>query len=193
MVCINQIITWCVGGLAAKKKSRGYLRCMIRQLEDFYKEWAYESESTLKIFALIDEKKFHEQIHPRVRALSRLAFHITHTVGEMMEHTGIHVEGFSAEDDMYWTKQELIDAYKRFSDSLVDQLKKNWTDADLEKKDNMYGEEWRRGTTLNVLIKHQSHHRGELIVVMRMLGMPVIGVYGPASEEWAAMGMQPLE
>lgn len=166
---------------------------MIRNLEDFYKEWAYESESTLKIFALIDEKKFHEQIHPRVRSLSRLAFHITNTIGEMMEHTGIHVDGFSSEDDLYWTKKELIDAYKRFSDSLVVQLKKNWTDADLEKKDKMYGEEWRRGTTLNVLIKHQSHHRGELIVVMRMLGMPVIGVYGPASEEWVAMGIQPHE
>ncbi len=166
---------------------------MIRTLEDFYKEWAYESNSTLKLFALIDDKKFHEQIHPRVRSLSRLAFHITHTVGEMMERTGIKVDGFSEEDDLYWSKKELIAAYQQFSASLVDQLKKTWTDADLEKKDNMYGEEWHRGTTLNVLIKHQAHHRGELVVVMRMLGMPVIGVYGPASEEWVAMGMTPLE
>lgn len=166
---------------------------MIRTLEDFYKEWAYESESTLKLFALIDEKKFHQQIHPRVRALSRLAFHITYTIGEMMAHTGIHVEDFTEDEDLYWTKSELIARYKQYSDSLVDQLKKNWSDSDLEKKDNMYGEEWRRGTTLNVLIKHQTHHRGELIVVMRMLGMPMLGVYGPASEEWAAMGMQPLE
>jgi len=166
---------------------------MITSLEDFYKEWAYESEATLKLFALIDDKRFHEQIHPRVRPLSRLAFHITNTIGEMMERTGIHVEGYSADDDLYWSKSELIQAYKLFSDSLVDQLKKSWTDADLHKIDNMYGEEWRRGTTLNVLIKHQSHHRGELVVVMRMLGMPVIGVYGPASEEWVEMGMQPLE
>lgn len=165
---------------------------MIRKLEDFYSEWAYESESTLKLFALIDEKHFHEQIHPKVRALSRLAFHITNTVGEMMEHTGIHVDGFEADEDVYWTKQELIDKYKQYSSSLVEQLKKNWTDADLETKDNMYGEEWKRGTTLNVLIKHQSHHRGELIVIMRVLGMPVAGMYGPCAEEWSAMGMEAM-
>lgn len=166
---------------------------MIRQLDDFYKEWAYESESTLKLFALIDEKKFHEQPHARVRSLSRLAFHITHTVGEMMERTGLKIDGFSEEDDLYWSKQELIDTYKRFSDSLVDQLKKNWKDADLETKDNMYGEDWKRGTTLSVLIRHQSHHRGELVVLMRLLGMQPIGMYGPAAEEWSAMGMQPME
>jgi uncharacterized damage-inducible protein DinB len=166
---------------------------MIRQLEDFYKEWAYESESTLKLFALIDEKRFHEQAHDRVRSISRLACHITETIGEMMNHTGLAIDGYSHETDLYWTKHELIDAYKRFSDSLIEQLKKNWKDSDLEKKDNMYGEEWSRGTTLNVLIKHQAHHRGELVVLMRLLGMTPIGVYGPAAEEWASMGMAPMQ
>lgn len=170
-----------------------YLCPMIRKLEDFYQEWAYESASTLKLFSLIDEKRFHEQVHPRVRPLSRLAFHITYTIGEMMGHTGLQIDGFHETDDVYWTKQELIDAYTRFSEALVAELKKNWTDEDLEKRDNMYGEEWRRGTTLNVLIKHQTHHRGELIVIMRLLGMPVAGMYGPCHEEWAAMGMAPLQ
>lgn len=166
---------------------------MYTSLQDFYKEWAYESESTLKLFELIDEHKFHEQIHPRVRSVSRLAFHITNTIGEMLHRTGIHVDGYSEDDDLYWTKTELVAAYKQFSGSLIDQMKKTWTDADLAKKDNMYGEEWSRATTLNVLVKHQTHHRGELVVLMRMLGMKVIGVYGPASEEWQAIGMQPQD
>ena len=57
----------------------------------------------------------------------------------------------------------------------------------------MYGEEWSRATTLSVLIRHQTHHRGELVVLMRMLDMKVIGVYGPASEEWVQMGMTPQD
>lgn len=166
---------------------------MIRKLDDFCKEWQYESEMTLKLFALLDEHKFHEQVHPQVRTCARLAFHITNTIGEMMEHTGLKVEGYHEEDDIYWTKKELIEAYTQFSGSLLEQVKKSWTDADLEKKDQMYGEEWKRGTTLAVLLRHQTHHRGELIVLMRILGMKVIGVYGPASEEWAAMGMAPQE
>ena len=166
---------------------------MYRKLDDFYREWKYESETTLKLFELIDEHRFHEQVHPRVRSVSRLAFHITNTVGEMMHRTGISIEGYSEEDELYWTKTELVSAYRQFSASLVDQLKKSWTDADLDKKDNMYGEEWSRATTLSVLIRHQTHHRGELVVLMRMLDMKVIGVYGPASEEWVQMGMTPQD
>lgn len=170
-----------------------YLRWMYTRLDDFLRDWKYESETTLKLFSLIDPHKFHEQVHPQVRSLSRLAFHITHTVGEMMSRTGLTVDGFTEEADLYWTKEELLSAYKQFSGSLLDQLKKSWTDADLEKKDNMYGEEWKRGATLSTLIRHQAHHRGELVVLMRMLGMKVIGVYGPASEEWANIGMQPQD
>lgn len=166
---------------------------MVRKIEDFLKEWKYESESTLKIFALIDDKHFHEQIHPKVRSCSRQAFHITQAIGEMLGHTGIKIDGYSEETDLYWNKQELISTYKQFSESCAEQISKTWADADLETKDNMYDEEWRKGTTLSVLIRHQTHHRGELIVVMRQLGMPVIGVYGPASEEWAQMGMNPQE
>lgn len=166
---------------------------MIRKLDDFLSEWKYESESTLKLFALIDEHRFHEQVHPNVRSCARLAFHITQTIGEMLERTGLHIEGYHEETDIYWSKHELINAYKQFSESCAAQLKKSWKDEDLETKDDMYGEQWKRGTTLSVLIRHQSHHRGEMIVVMRLLGMPVIGVYGPASEEWAAMGMTPQE
>lgn len=166
---------------------------MYRKLEDFIREWQYESESTLKLFELIEDHHFHEQVHPRVRSVARLAFHITHTIGEMMERTGLKIDGYSEEDDLYWTKKELIEAYNRFSNSLLDQVKKNWTDADLAKKDNMYGEEWKRGTTLSVLVRHQTHHRGEMVVLMRMLDMKVIGIYGPASEEWQTMGQQPQD
>lgn len=166
---------------------------MYRQLDDFIREWEYESESTLKLFNLIEEHHFHEQVHPQVRSLSRLGFHITNTIGEMMHRTGLKIEGYSEEDDLYWTKKELIEAYTQFSNSLLDQVKKTWTDADLERKDNMYGEEWKRGTTLSVLIRHQTHHRGEMVVIMRLLGMKVLGVYGPASEEWADMGMIPQD
>jgi uncharacterized damage-inducible protein DinB len=53
----------------------------------------------------------------------------------------------------------------------------------------MYGEKWTRGFTLYVLIAHQSHHRGQMTVLMRQAGLKVPGVCGPSKEEWAAYGM----
>jgi uncharacterized damage-inducible protein DinB len=53
----------------------------------------------------------------------------------------------------------------------------------------MYGMTWTKGTVLVSLITHQAHHRGQMTVLMRQAGLKVPGVYGPAREEWAAMGM----
>jgi uncharacterized damage-inducible protein DinB len=57
----------------------------------------------------------------------------------------------------------------------------------------MYGEKWKRGVTLTVLVTHQAHHRGQMTVLMRQAGLRVTGVYGPAREEWAGMGMSAPE
>lgn len=52
---------------------------------------------------------------------------------------------------------------------------------------------WSRGKTLGVLITHQIHHRAQLTIVMRLAGLKVPGVYGPAKEEWVGYGMEPQE
>jgi len=52
---------------------------------------------------------------------------------------------------------------------------------------------WKKGKVLSVLVKHQTHHQGQLTVIMRLAGLKVPGVYGPAEEEWANMGMEAQE
>lgn len=47
----------------------------------------------------------------------------------------------------------------------------------------MYGEIWKINKVLSVVVKHQTHHRGQLTVIMRLAGLKVTGVYGPAKEE----------
>ena len=57
----------------------------------------------------------------------------------------------------------------------------------------MYGEKWPRGMSLSALMAHETHHRGQMTVLMRQAGLPVPGVYGPAKEEWAAMGAPAMQ
>jgi uncharacterized damage-inducible protein DinB len=54
----------------------------------------------------------------------------------------------------------------------------------------MYGQRWKRGFTLTALVEHQIHHRGQMTVLMRQAGLRVPGIYGPAREDWASMGMK---
>ena len=42
----------------------------------------------------------------------------------------------------------------------------------------------RRGTVLRQhLVSHAAHHRGQLTVYYRLLGVPVPGMYGPTADE----------
>lgn len=74
---------------------------------------------------------------------------------------------------------------------MVEEITSKWKDADMEKEVNMYGQMWKNGVTLQILISHQIHHRAQLTVLMRQAGLVVPGIMGPSKEEWAAMGMPP--
>lgn len=166
---------------------------MYHTLNDFINDWNYESKCTLKVFNALQDDMLNTKVHEKVRTAGVLAWHITQSIKEMMERTGLKVE--IEDHDQYpdWTVAALLENYQKASASLVSQLGANWNDATMEQVDNMYGENWKRGVTLSVLVNHQIHHRGQLEVVMRMCGLLVPGIYGPANEEWASMGMPAMQ
>lgn len=69
-------------------------------------------------------------------------------------------------------------------------MKSQWNDDDLKVLNNVFGQELPNGVTLSLLNQHQIHHRGQITVLMRQAGLKVPGIYGPAREEWAELGMK---
>ncbi len=166
---------------------------MIHRIDEFVTRWDQESGSTQRLLDLLTDASLSVTAYPGGRTIGRLAWHIAQTIPEMMARTTLHVAGISEHDPIPSTAREIAEAYRVASASLVAQLRAHWTDATLAQTDDMYGEQWSRATTLQVLLYHQTHHRGQLTVMMRVAGLPVAGMYGPASEEWASMGMAPPE
>ena len=164
---------------------------MIRKIADFERVWQMELEATQKVFKHITTKSLDQVVHPDIRTLGRLAWHVVTSIPEMAGRTGLRLAGPDEKAPIPATAKEIFDAYNATAISVLEQVKKNWTDADLLVEDEMYGEKWARGLTLQVLVHHQIHHRAQMTVVMRLLGLSVPGVYGPAKEEWSAYGMQP--
>ncbi len=162
---------------------------MYTHLADFLRSWKYESESTLKLFDRLTDASLPQALYPGGRTVGRLAWHIAQSIPEMLNRTGLGVEGAGEHDPIPAHAADIAAAYRSASASLVEQLNAKWTDATLAESDDMYGETWPRSVTLDVLIKHQAHHRGQLTVGMRHAGLGVPGVYGPALEEWGAMGV----
>ena len=164
---------------------------MIHAINDFEQMYNHEIESTGKVFANLTDESLSREFSPNLRNLGRLAWHITTTIPEMMGKTGLTIAGPNPEAPVPTSASEIANGYREAASSLIDQIKSGWTDASMEIEDDMYGEKWKRGMTLQGLIHHEIHHRAEMIVLMRLAGLPVPGLYGPTQEEWTQYGMEP--
>lgn len=163
---------------------------MFRSIDDFELSWAYESDATLKTLRALTDVSLAQRVTPAGRTLGRLAWHITQTLPEMGGHAGLEVQG-PKPDAPQPRAEDIASAYEKAARSLVAAVRRQWTDSMLFEKIPMYGEQWTRGATLMALIAHQIHHRGQMTVLMRQAGLRVPGIYGPAREEWADLGMEP--
>lgn len=166
---------------------------MYTSISDFIKDWEYESEATLKMLNNITDESLNKKENDKVRSLGRLSWHLIGSISEMGALGKMDVEKVEDRYTPNVSAKDIYDLYKKTADSLKYDIQKNWKDEDLKEEVNMYGETWTKGTLLEVIIKHQIHHRGQMTVVMRLAGLKVPGVYGPAYEEWAGMSMQPME
>jgi uncharacterized damage-inducible protein DinB len=165
---------------------------MYRKIQDFLRDWEVESTSTVKVFERLTDESLGERIVGG-RTLGRLAWHIAVTLQEMLERTGLEIDRGLTDDRQPANAAAMVRAYRRGAERVAAQVAASWTDDDLQEEVEMYGERWRKGQVLSVLIRHQCHHRGQMTVLMRQAGLTVPGVSGPSREEWATWGMQPME
>lgn len=162
---------------------------MFSSIKSFLGSWQFESAATAKMIGALSGGSLPKAVAKDHRTLGRIAWHLTQTIPEMMNCCGLAVKGPGREAPVPKTKAALLKAYKAAAKSLAKEVKARWKDATLQQKDNMYGETWARGFTLLCLVLHQTHHRGQMTVLMRQAGLRVPGVYGPAKEDWAKMKM----
>jgi len=166
---------------------------MYYKLSDFIEDWKYESDSTIKVLSNLSDESLTVKFNNEIRTPGRLAWHIVTSVGEMAHRTGLAFETVDENAPTPATAKEIVDEYIRTSGHMIKEITEKWDDDNLFLEDDMYGEMWAKGKTLGVLVTHQIHHRAQLTVVMRLAGLKVPGVYGPAKEEWANYGMEPQE
>jgi uncharacterized damage-inducible protein DinB len=162
---------------------------MFTTIAAFLKTWKFESEGTAKLFAALTDKSLDQAVDSEGRTLGRLAWHITTTIPEMMGRTGLHLKGPAHDAPVPASARSIATAYQEAASSLAKIIQASWTDETLDVEDDMYGDKWTRGVTLGALVSHQTHHRGQMTVLMRQAGLKVSGIYGPAREEWGAMGV----
>lgn len=166
---------------------------MYRTIDDFLVDWRQESESTAKVLRNLTDASLEQRVSPEGRSIGRLGWHLVVSLAQMAGEAGLPgVEGSKDDDAIPDTAAEIAEAYQAVARSLTEAVLTHWSDDQLPDHIPMYGESWSKGQTLAILVKHEIHHRAQLTVLMRQAGLVVPGCYGPAREEWAAMGMTPM-
>lgn len=162
---------------------------MYTKVSWFVKDYQKESESTKKVFANITDASLFQKVTTDGRDLAYVAWHIVLTVGEMMNKGGLSVDSPSEDSEPPKNAKDILENYEKVSKSLLSEVESKWSDEMMNDDLEMYGEKWKRFGLCEALIKHEIHHRGQLTVLMRQVGLKVPGVYGPSREEWGMYGM----
>ncbi len=164
---------------------------MYTTVDSFLTDWRQERLGTLKILRNLSDSALSQRVTPDGRSLGFLAWHIVLTLGEMGARAGLTFTAPPEDAPLPASAIEIARTYDHASAALADAVKTQWSDASLSEEVNMYGEQWKRTAVLLALVRHEIHHRAQMTVLMRQAGLKVPGLYGPAKEEWAQMGMPP--
>lgn len=165
---------------------------IVKSINDFSSSWKYESGATIKVFGNLTNESLNQKVIENGRSLGFIAWHITISIGEMMSKAGLSFENFDENAPVPADVEKIKSEYEKLSAKMSSQVERDWNDGMLNDELNMYGQVWKRGDVLASLLAHQTHHRGQMTVLMRQAGLKVPGVYGPSKEEWAAYGMEPM-
>ena len=155
-------------------------------------ELKYETSLTKKMLEKVPMDKKDWKPHEKSMSLGRLATHITETLKWVSSI--YHIDDFDFMKDFDFkqhqatTQEELLELFQTHLDKAISDLTA-MTDEDFDKIWTV-----RRGEQVMMQLpkkaairgwafSHQIHHRGQLSVYLRLLDVPVPGMYGPSADE----------
>lgn len=150
--------------------------------------WKGEKEGTLRMIQAIPPDKMHEKPVERFRSAAALAGHLIDMHDQLVPTFEKGELFFGPPAELPDTVEALAERYRKSCDAAI-ALAENLTEEQLFKKYpmEMDGEVMWEPNGLELIsgyICHEIHHRGQLSLLIRMLGGTVPGVYGPSGDEW---------
>ncbi|EFM11386.1 DinB family protein [Paenibacillus curdlanolyticus YK9] len=161
---------------------------MFTNIQNFIEEYTVESNNTYKLLQLIKDEALQQRVTPEGRTLGFLAWHLVPSHG-IFEPTGLQFDGPPDRSPAPESAETIARTYLNAAQSLLQAIQTQLTDEDLQRTVTTFNQPWKIGYTLSAFLKHEVHHRGQLTILMRQAGLPIIGLYGPTKEEWKAFGM----
>ncbi len=158
---------------------------MFRSLDDFVRTWQQETVQTGRLLEHLTDASLSQQVVPEHFTLGKLGIHLSQAITFMMSNAGVNLSSFPEKDS--YNAAEIAELYKETAEDFLSKLQEQWNDEKLSETTTFFGRETAYGSILFLLLQHQTHHRGQMTVLMRQAGLTVPGMVGPSREEWTAM------
>ncbi|KIL38626.1 hypothetical protein SD70_25400 [Gordoniibacillus kamchatkensis] len=161
---------------------------MYTSLNEAVQDLQFESATTQKVLDALTDASLAQPIVEGHRTLGELAWHLATAYHSFLAAAGLQLDAPKHNDPVPATAKGVADGYRTASEAAAAAIQAQWTDASLPERRLLWGMmDWSVSDTINIFIRHQAHHRGQLTVLMRQAGLVVPGVYGPSKEEMEAM------
>lgn len=163
---------------------------MFQTLDHFLASWEFESNATQKLLNSLTDASLKQEITTQNWTLGRIAWHIVTAIRIITSNTNLTFEAPAKDYPVPAAARFIAESYQQANSAFLQSLKTQWTDCTLNEKIDFLGQQIPNSSLLMFLLQHQSHHRGQMTVLMRQAGLHVPGIYGPSKEEWAHYGME---
>lgn len=154
---------------------------MYRKVEDFIEDWTISAEGTLNVIKAMENSKLDQAIVEGHNTLGWLAWHLVGAAGAFGHFAGLQITAPGRDQLAPSDVSEIVQAYEKVANAYKTEAAKLTDEMLLEEVNGFVGPTV-RGKLLRGLIDHQTHHRGQMTVLLRQAGLTVPGIMGPTKE-----------
>lgn len=154
---------------------------MYRVAEDFIQDWVAASKGALNVMQAIPNDKMDVAIVDGHNSLGWLSWHLVGVAGAFGQFAGLQIPAPGPDMAQPETMEEIAEKYEMVMAAYQKEAA-TLTAEQLEEEVPAFGGSMKRGQLLRVLITHQTHHVGQMTVLLRQAGLKVPPVMGPTKE-----------
>ncbi|HIW31958.1 MAG TPA: DinB family protein [Candidatus Paenibacillus intestinavium] len=155
---------------------------MYRNIADFLEDWNASSNGTLRVIQAITNEKMGQSIVEGHSSLGWLAWHLAGSTGFFGGVVGLkNIPSPGHTEPVPTNVADLAARYEQVVQAISEQASQ-LTEEQLVEEIQGFAGPTTRGKLLRSLIDHQTHHRGQMTVLLRQAGLTVPGVMGPTKE-----------
>lgn len=160
---------------------------MYQSVDEFLKDWQEEARITQKELDVLTDESLQQEVAPGFFKLGELGWHLSSVLGFFSKGLGLEFHGLEKNAPVPSSAKEIAETYRKVTADFGRAIKEQWSDQDMAEEVSMMGKQLSKSDLVKRLLNHQTHHRGQMTVLMRQAGLVIPGVYGPSKEEMEAM------